>query len=387
IFILIVSTFTVPVSAAKKKFKDVTANKWYYSIVENLAGLGIINGYPDGTFKPDNKVERQHVCVMVMKGAGIKNSGKKANFPDVPKTSEFSSFIATMADKGIVNGFPDGTFKPKSPVTRGQAAVMIAKAFGLKSAMDIEDFRDTVGHYAANHIRILNSHGVINGYPDGAFKPNAPVTRAEISKMISFAMAASAGSTKHQPDPEVQEAENAVRIAEREKTRQAVRFCEMYIYDILDVPPSTLEKLQTRLDRVRDIIDPAGKEVRKRIELKQLWISSHDSAGGVKLYMNYTNKSPKTIKYLNFDVSFYNAVGDPINTWMVDRVEKCYHTGPTRTGEGLSGTNWYWGKYYDWDIYSVRLVGLSIEYMDGTVWTASKSDLESIRSWIGYYYY
>lgn len=192
-FMLIVSMSAIPIFAATQTFSDVPTSAWYYSVVENLAGKGIINGYPDGTFRPSNNVERQHVAVMVMKGAGIKNSGKKADFTDVSSTNQFSTFIATLAEKGIINGFPDGTFRPKDNVTRGQAAIMISKAFGLTSAMHIEDFKDTVGHYASKQILTLNSHGIINGYSDGTFRPNASVTRAEISKMISFAMEVAEG--------------------------------------------------------------------------------------------------------------------------------------------------------------------------------------------------
>lgn len=248
-FMLIVSMSAIPIFAATQTFSDVPTSAWYYSVVENLAGKGIINGYPDGTFRPSNNVERQHVAVMVMKGAGIKNSGKKADFTDVSSTNQFSTFIATLAEKGIINGFPDGTFRPKDNVTRGQAAIMISKAFGLTSAMHIEDFKDTVGHYASKQILTLNSHGIINGYSDGTFRPNASVTRAEISKMISFAMNVANGSTKYQPDPVVQEAENAVRIAERDPRLSNYSAAQ----ELIDALPDgkSKQQLQARLDVIQ----------------------------------------------------------------------------------------------------------------------------------------
>ena len=153
-----------------------------------------------------------------------------------------------MAEKGIINGFPDGTFRPKSNVTRAQAAIMISKAFGLKRAMHVENFRDTVDHYASNQILILNSHGIINGYSDGTFRPKAPVTRAELSKMISFAMEAASGSTKYQPDPAVQKAENAVRIAERKKTYTSVFSAQGMIEDLPN--DKSKQQLKKRLNKV-----------------------------------------------------------------------------------------------------------------------------------------
>lgn len=116
------------------------------------------------------------------------------------------------------------------------------------------------------------------------------------------------------------------------------------------------------------------------IRVKRLWFSKPDSAGGVELYFNFTNNSEKTIKYVNFGVTFYNAVGDVVTCRIKDDViNYCQETGPYAKGEGLSGSDWYWGKFYSWDISSVKLVYLSIDYMDGSSITLSDKQLEYVQ--------
>ena len=69
--LLIARLTSAPVFAAEQKFKDVSPKSWFSGYVENLAKKNIIGGYPNGTFRPNNKVERQHVCAMVARAAGI----------------------------------------------------------------------------------------------------------------------------------------------------------------------------------------------------------------------------------------------------------------------------------------------------------------------------
>lgn len=121
------------------------------------------------------------------------------------------------------------------------------------------------------------------------------------------------------------------------------------------------------------------EKAKSLIRVSRVSISNPDSVGGVELYLNFTNKSAKTIKYIDFGVSFYNNVGDIVRDWRIDEIVYCRATGPYAQGEGLTGTQWYWGKYYSWDIKRVRLVSLDIEYMDGTRSSVSKDLLDYIQ--------
>ncbi len=109
------------------------------------------------------------------------------------------------------------------------------------------------------------------------------------------------------------------------------------------------------------------EKARSIIRVTKLEVSGHDSVGGVRVYFNFINNSDKVIHYVNFGFTFYNLVGDTVQCEIErDTVNHCYKTGPYAKGEGLQDHSWSWGKYYNWDIASVELKTLSVEYADGT---------------------
>ncbi len=128
-------------------------------------------------------------------------------------------------------------------------------------------------------------------------------------------------------------------------------------------------ELQAEIDEARGII-----------RVTRVSFSSPDSAGGVELYFNFVNNSEKTIKYVTFGVTFYNSVGDVAKCkYKKDTINYCTETGPYEKGEGLSGTNWYWGDYYNWEIASCELVYLNIEYMDGSEVTLTQDQIGYVQ--------
>lgn len=137
------------------------------------------------------------------------------------------------------------------------------------------------------------------------------------------------------------------------------------------VPTSEREKI-ANIDKLRQAQKAlpefeAIEHARSIIRVTKVAVSAPDSVGGVELYFNYVNNSDKTIKYVYFGVSFYNTVGDLVTCRIKrDTVNNCYDTGPYKKGEGRTGTWWHWGKFYNWDIVSAKLVSLKIEYTDGT---------------------
>lgn len=121
-------------------------------------------------------------------------------------------------------------------------------------------------------------------------------------------------------------------------------------------------------------------EARAIVQVTKVAISSPDSAGGVELYFNFKNNSDKVIKYINFGVTFYNAVGDVAKCKYENATTNyCYDTGPFAKGEGRTGTWWHWGDFYNWDIASVDLVYLNIEYTDGTEITLNSDQVEYVQ--------
>ena len=122
------------------------------------------------------------------------------------------------------------------------------------------------------------------------------------------------------------------------------------------------------------------EKAREIIRVTKVAVSKPDSAGGVELYFNYVNNSEKTIKYVTFGVTFYNAVGDVVTCqYKRDTINRCKDTGPFEKGQGRSGTWWHWGDFYNWDIKSVKLVSLSIEYTDGTTRSLTDKEIEYVQ--------
>ena len=89
------------------------------------------------------------------------------------------------------------------------------------------------------------------------------------------------------------------------------------------------------------------EELKHTVHISKLWMSGFNSVGGREVYINFTNKSNKTIKYLDFGIIFRNAVGDPVTSGVgIKTTNRCSATGPFAPGKGLSGSGTYWGLYY-----------------------------------------
>lgn len=165
---------------------------------------------------------------------------------------------------------------------------------------------------------------------------------------------------------EAAQAFNAVPVNDREKVENRA---------VLTEAKETYDALVNEQKRQAEIED-----ARKLIRVTKVAVSSPDSAGGVMLYFNFVNNSDKTIKYLHFGVTFYNAVNDVVlPNYDKQAINYCQETGPYKKGEGLSGTNWYWGKYYSFDIKTVKLVYLEIDYADGTTVTFTKDQVDGVQ--------
>jgi len=157
--------------------------------IRKLIDYGIVNGYEDGTFKPSNNVTRAEFATMTAKalenGCGYKLTGSGA-FPDISGHWAEQNVYKLVAC-GIVNGFEDGTFKPDEEITRGQAAIIGANMLyycGIK-AQSHAPYPDTNGHYADKHIQTLQAFGVVNGYEDNTFKPENKITRGQAAMIIA----------------------------------------------------------------------------------------------------------------------------------------------------------------------------------------------------------
>jgi uncharacterized YkwD family protein len=169
--------------AAGSPFDDVAGMTWAEESVSSLSQQGIINGYEDGTFKPNNNISRQEAAVMMVRAVlSDKESGFQADYTDVDTDSFYYEAISAASDHDLFNGYPDGTFRPKENITRAESAKILVSAFDFTGSETV--FSDVRGHWAESDITALLAKGITTGYPDGTYKPGNSITRAEFAVLL-----------------------------------------------------------------------------------------------------------------------------------------------------------------------------------------------------------
>lgn len=98
---------------------------WYYDAVMLLASEGYINGYPDGTFKPDAKITRAEMSAIISNICGDLKVAAQKSFNDVTSDQWFYDEVMNLANAGYLEGYPDGTFKPDNNATRAEASKLV----------------------------------------------------------------------------------------------------------------------------------------------------------------------------------------------------------------------------------------------------------------------
>ena len=137
-----------------------------------------IVGLPDGTFGPAVSMTRAQVAMILYRVLELKETGTASSFPDVSSKHWAAEAIRQVTAAGLMIGMPDGSFKPEQVITRAEMATIIARWKGLEGAAD-NSFNDVAGHWGAEAIGRASKAGYMEGMPDGSFQPNKVLTRAE----------------------------------------------------------------------------------------------------------------------------------------------------------------------------------------------------------------
>ncbi|MGM0841726.1 MAG: S-layer homology domain-containing protein [Bacillota bacterium] len=167
---------------------DIKEGQSFYSEINYLVDEEIISGYNDGTFRPTEKVTRAAAAAMIGRSLGLDGAQKKSSFDDVAQKSFASGYIESAVEEGIIKGFTDGTFRPNQEVTRGQMAIFIARAFDLKEKQAISFYDVTSSMAAYESIQKILADGITQGYKDWTFRPNKGLSRAEFSAFLARAL-------------------------------------------------------------------------------------------------------------------------------------------------------------------------------------------------------
>ncbi|MBO0588977.1 S-layer homology domain-containing protein [Sporosarcina sp. E16_8] len=166
--------------------KNIESHHFYES-VRSLASRGIVKGYPDGTFKPYQSVTRGQIASVLAQSLGLDTKNvKNPGFKDVKVTDPHYGAIAALVEAGIVKGYNDKTFKPGGSLTRAHIAKMISIGFNLEEAkLTNSPFTDVKAkHWYANYVQALITNEITTGTTPTTFEPNAFVTRGQMASLI-----------------------------------------------------------------------------------------------------------------------------------------------------------------------------------------------------------
>ena len=178
------------VEAAISNFSDVVMSQWFAGYVAKLYVMGVIEGYDDGTYKPDKKINRAEFTkiAMVAFGHAIPESVTVNPFPDVKAEVWYAPYVAVAKNKGIVQGYGDGLFKPDDLITRPEALKILLLSAGLDipvnysaSSISFPDINTSAWYMP--YLVYAVEQGIVKGYPDGTFRPQENIRRAEVAKV------------------------------------------------------------------------------------------------------------------------------------------------------------------------------------------------------------
>lgn len=176
-----------PITGAAARLKDIELS-WAQDAIASLVDEGIIAGYPDGTFKPENPVTRAEFAKMVARAFAIRPTGEP-RFRDI-KNNWAKAYITALTEAGIVSGYPDGTFKPERHITRAEMVTMLVRVVKLADKMDSlqqpePSFTDVApDHWAFRAVETAHALGILPVHFGVVFEPNAATTRAETAWMV-----------------------------------------------------------------------------------------------------------------------------------------------------------------------------------------------------------
>lgn len=192
---LVFSLLPTALAVDADDFTDVGRDSWCYDYVDYVTSKGYFLGTTDTTFSPDRNMTRAMFVVVLARFDGVKVNNSRSSFTDVEPGAWCAGAIEWAADKEIVTGYADGTFKPNAPITRAQMCAIIARyldyytkkhdvTYSQKGKATTLVDQDQVPSYATAAVRTCQRYALINGYADGTFRPQAYSTRAHVAAII-----------------------------------------------------------------------------------------------------------------------------------------------------------------------------------------------------------
>jgi len=169
-------------------FPDVPTGYWVRNPISLIAMQGIIKGYPDGSFKPDGNITRAEMATLLIRtniSEDFLASPESTGFTDVELDHWAVKFINQAAEMGVVEGYPDGSFKPNGNITRAEGLTMITRFAGVSKEAYRREFPDVkADHWAADTIAGAYKVGMLEYLVGNNFEPGRKLTRSESVEML-----------------------------------------------------------------------------------------------------------------------------------------------------------------------------------------------------------
>ncbi|CAN5221911.1 hypothetical protein BH10CYA1_BH10CYA1_07210 [soil metagenome] len=181
-----VYTSVQPATTGSSTYRDVQGF-WGEPYISELASRGIIGGFPDGTFKPNDQITRAQFAAIAAKALAVP-SGGSASFRDVPARYWANSVIGAVSGAGLVTGFPDGTFRPEDKLTRAQALIILVKGLRNSSPNPAEfneytDYSEVPAWAQSSVSAAAGAHIIVNFPNTSLIRPNDLATRGEVAAL------------------------------------------------------------------------------------------------------------------------------------------------------------------------------------------------------------
>lgn len=173
------------------EFTDLSDVPWAVDAILSLRKRGVISASTDKLFRPNDNITREEFIKLIVCALSPDATESVNFFVDAPESAWYTSYVQKARNLGVLNGYPDGTFGVGEYITREDMVTMIARFFNVLgkeiTAKNAPDFIDAneISDYAYNHVAVLAEHNIINGIGDGRFAPKMNATRAQAAKIVA----------------------------------------------------------------------------------------------------------------------------------------------------------------------------------------------------------
>ena len=168
-------------------YQDISENSWYYDAVRFVSENGLMNGYSNGMFGPNDYLSRAQLAQILFNKEGRPGVNYLLQFGDVSNDTWYTEAVRWAASQGIVGGYGNGMFGPNDNITREQLAVMLWRYAGSPAATNKElhfNDIDETGGFAMDALCWAVENSILNGYGDGRLGPKGLATRAQVAQML-----------------------------------------------------------------------------------------------------------------------------------------------------------------------------------------------------------